>query len=236
MKNWAIIPAAGAGIRMAQDGALPKQYLEINGRTLLEHSLIRLDSTNLLAGIVVVLNEDDTYWQTLTPEVSVPVITATGGKERVHSVLNGLLALESQAAEDDWVLVHDAARPCIKPQDVAALIQMLADTDVGGLLAMPVNDTIKQGGADMKVSITLDRKLLWRAATPQMFRLGLLKRALASVVANDELVTDEAQALENAGFEVSLVPCSTDNIKVTYPEDLAIAERIQAMQGESSRS
>ena len=236
MKNWAIIPAAGAGIRMAQDGALPKQYLEINGRTLLEHSLIRLDSTNLLAGIVVVLNEDDTHWQTLTPEVSVPVITATGGKERVHSVLNGLLALESQAAEDDWVLVHDAARPCIKPQDVAALIQMLADTDVGGLLAMPVNDTIKQGGADMKVSITLDRKLLWRAATPQMFRLGLLKRALASAVANDELVTDEAQALENAGFEVSLVPCSTDNIKVTYPEDLAIAERIQAMQGESSRS
>jgi len=236
MKNWAIIPAAGAGIRMAQDGALPKQYLEINGRTLLEHSLIRLDSTNLLAGIVVVLNEDDTHWQTLTSEVSVPVITATGGKERVHSVLNGLLALESQAAEDDWVLVHDAARPCIKPQDVAALIQTLADTDVGGLLAMPVNDTIKQGGADMKVSITLDRKLLWRAATPQMFRLGLLKRALASAVANDELVTDEAQALENAGFEVSLVPCSTDNIKVTYPEDLAIAERIQAMQGESSRS
>jgi len=236
MKYWAIIPAAGAGSRMAQDDTLPKQYLEINGRTLLEHSLIRLDSTNLFAGIVVVLDEDDTHWQSLTPEVSVRVITATGGKERVHSVLNGLAALEGQAAEDDWVLVHDAARPCIKPQDVAALIQTLADTDVGGLLAMPVNDTIKQAGADMKVSTTLDRKLLWRAATPQMFRLGLLNRALASAVANDEFVTDDAQAMENAGYEMSLVPCSTDNIKVTYPEDLAIAERIQVMQGESNRS
>ncbi len=235
MKYWAIIPAAGAGSRMAQDDALPKQYLEINGRTLLEHSLIRLDSTNFLDGIVVVLNEDDTHWQTLTPEVSVPVITATGGTERVHSVLNGLSALKCQAAEDDWVLVHDAARPCIKPQDVAALIQTLADTSVGGLLAMPVNDTIKQAGADMKVSTTLDRKLLWRAATPQMFRLGLLNRALAHAVANDDLVTDEAQAMENAGYDVSLVPCSTDNIKVTYSEDLAIAERVQVMQGEGSR-
>jgi 2-C-methyl-D-erythritol 4-phosphate cytidylyltransferase len=236
MKYWAIIPAAGAGSRMAQDDALPKQYLEINDRTLLEHSLIRLDSTNLLAGIVVVLNEDDTHWQSLTLEVSVPVITATGGKERVHSVLNGLAALESLAAKDDWVIVHDAARPCIRPQDVAALIHTLSDTGVGGLLAMPVNDTIKQAGADMKVSRTLDRKRLWRAATPQMFRLGLLNRALVSALANDDLVTDEAQAMENAGFEVSLMPCSSDNIKVTYPEDLAIAEQIQVMQGESSRS
>jgi len=221
VRCWGVIPAAGKGTRMGT--ARPKQYLELAGRTVLEHTLERLAADPRIAGIVVALGADDTEWARLRPPPGVEVRTVIGGAERCHSVLNALRDLAARAAPGDWVLVHDAARPCLRPADLTRLIDTLAADPVGGLLAVPVRDTMKRADGDERVAGTVERGGLWHAQTPQMFRLEALRTALEAAVAAGVLVTDEAAAMERAGHRPRLVPGSGDNLKITRPEDLALA-------------
>jgi 2-C-methyl-D-erythritol 4-phosphate cytidylyltransferase len=213
---------------------LPKQYLQLLGRAVIAHALDRLAGHPRIAGSVVVLAREDRYWDALAPAPLPRPRRVDGGAERHHSVLNGLEALVNDAAADDWVLVHDAARPCVRREDVDRLMDVLADHPVGGLLGLPVRDTMKRADADGGVRETVSREGLWHALTPQMFRFGLLRSALREAVAGGRLVTDEAQAMELAGHTPRIVEGSPDNIKVTHPRDLALAElflRAQERQG-----
>ena len=168
------------------------------------------------------LAEDDKFWPTLVLE-GIEIHTATGGPTRARSVLNGLNVLREIAGEDDWVLVHDAARPCIRAADIERLIDAVGGDINGGLLALPINDTVKREH-DARSMETLDRSHLWRAQTPQLFPIKELTSALRAALADDVAITDEANAMERQGFKPKLVPGSETNIKVTYPGDLAIAE------------
>ncbi len=224
IRYWAIVPAAGAGRRMGS--AIPKQYLPLAGQSVIVHTLDTLLCHPRLAGVVVVISAEDEWW----PEVAAgrvtdkPLLVVTGGAERSHSVLNGLNALQEQAHPEDWVLVHDAARPCLSTADLERLFTELTDDPVGGLLATPVQDTLKQVDAAGRIVATVDRSQLWRALTPQMFRLGPLRDALRGALAHGQLVTDEAAAMEAAGFTPRLIEGRADNLKITRPEDLALAE------------
>ena len=213
--------------------ALPKQYLEVAGRRVIEHTLARLCAHPRIAGVMVVLGADDPWWA----RVSVPpvdrLLTTPGGGERCHSVLNGLRALAAVAAPGDWVLVHDAARPCVRRTDLDRLMDTLADHPVGGLLGLPVRDTMKRADDTGGVTETVSRAALWHAQTPQMFRLAALRAALEAATGGGRLVTDEAEAMELAGFAPRMVEGSPDNIKVTHPEDLALAALfLQAQEAE----
>ena len=231
---WAVVPAAGIGRRMGAEK--PKQYLKLLDKTVIEHSLAPFCEHPLIAGIVVAIAEDDPHWQALAVSGHPKISRATGGAERCHSVLNGLNHLAARAADDDWVLVHDAARPCVKIADLELLIGAVKDHAVGGLLAAPLSDTVKraeQGGvrgegpgreATYEVQTTVNRDGLWRALTPQMFRLAPLRESLAAVVAKRGVATDEAQAMESQGRKPRLVPAGAHNIKIARPEDLALAE------------
>ena len=216
---WAVVPAAGVGARMAADR--PKQYLTVAGRTVLEHTLACFLDHPALLGVVVSLADHDPYWPHLACATDGRIRRAAGGRERADSVLNALQVLQEQgAADEDWVLVHDAARPNLARSDLDRLLSMLADDPVGGLLAVPARDTLKRAGADGRVSATLDRSTVWQAFTPQMFRLGMLHRALADCLVAQVMVTDEASAIEWAGQAPRLIEGRGDNLKVTRPEDL----------------
>ncbi|SDV02913.1 2-C-methyl-D-erythritol 4-phosphate cytidylyltransferase [Pseudomonas mucidolens] len=216
---WAVIPAAGVGARMAADR--PKQYLQLGGRTILEHSLGCFLDHPALMGLVVSLAVDDPYWPNLAYANDPRITRVEGGDERSGSVLNALLHLHAQgASDDDWVLVHDAARPNLSRDDLDKLLSALADDPVGGLLAVPARDTLKRVDKHGRVVETVDRSLIWQAYTPQMFRLGALHRALADSLVADALITDEASAMEWAGQAPRLIEGRSDNIKVTRPEDL----------------
>ena len=218
---WAVVPAAGVGSRMG--GGLPKQYLQLAGCSVLEHSLLALLSCQRLAAVVVALHPQDDRAARL-PVLSDPrVQRVSGGAERSDSVQAGLTALAARAAPDDWVLVHDAARPCLQGQDIALLIDRVTATGTGGLLAEAIVDTVKEAGADALVERTLDRGRLWRAQTPQMFRLGQLRQALERADREGLAITDEASAMELAGYPVQLVPGPARNLKVTRPADLRLA-------------
>lgn len=222
-RYWAVIPAAGSGSRMAAD--IPKQYLPLHGQTVLEHALDALFGCARISGIVLALSADDSHWHELeTRYADRNLVCASGGRERCHSVLQALQQLAVQAGDADWVLVHDAARPCLRAEDVDALIDTLAAGGDGGLLGMPVSDTMKRTRPDGEITETVDRDGLWHAQTPQMFRLGQLRSALEQALARDILVTDEAAAMELAGYHPRVVRGHADNIKVTVPEDLALAE------------
>jgi 2-C-methyl-D-erythritol 4-phosphate cytidylyltransferase len=221
LKYWAVVPAAGVGKRMHADR--PKQYMQIDGRPLIEHAISRLLADPHIEGIVVAISKEDEYWPDLKLCLDKPLWVAEGGVERCHSVLNALQELATHASDDDWVLVHDAARPCVRPDDIANLIKQLADDAVGGLLAVPVRDTMKRTGSSRHVITTEAREGLWHALTPQMFRFGKLRHALEQVIEDEALVTDESSAMELAGNEPLLVEGHADNIKVTRPEDLALA-------------
>ena len=222
-KIWAVLPAAGAGKRMAT--GIPKQYLKIGARTVIEHSLDALLSCRQINAVVVVTSPGDTYWPGIQAGYSGrPIENVPGGKERCHSVLNGLEHLAQTADKDDWVLVHDAARPCLRTSDVDSLVDTLSDDRVGGLLGLPVADTMKRVTRDRRVEQTVARDGLWHALTPQMFRLGQLRDALNAVLENGELVTDEAAAMEFAGYQPRMVQGHRDNIKITLPADLELAE------------
>jgi 2-C-methyl-D-erythritol 4-phosphate cytidylyltransferase len=228
--HWVVVPAAGTGTRMGT--ALPKQYLSLAGRPIIAHALERVAGHPAVAGAVVVLAADDRQWDAVDLGPLPRPRRAEGGSERCHSVLNGLEALRGVARADDWVLVHDAARPCVRRADVDRLVTDLAGHPVGGLLGLPVRDTMKRADARGEVRETVSREGLWHALTPQMFRLGLLRDALRAVLATGRLVTDEAQAVELAGHRPRLVEGHPDNIKVTHPQDLRLAALFLAAQGE----
>lgn len=224
---WTVIPAAGAGRRMGAE--LPKQYLRIHGRTVLEWALQPFLLDAGCRGVVLALAADDAHWSQLNlqqPKVHV----ATGADQRADTVLAGLNVLldELHADAHDWVLVHDAARPCLHADDLAALLRAAADEAVGALLATPVVDTLKQADDGLRVSGTVPRAGLWRAQTPQMFRIGLLRDALLRARAQGVAVTDEASAVEALGLQPRLVAGRADNLKLTLPEDLALAHSVLA--------
>ena len=219
---WAVIPASGSGRRLGADK--PKQYLKLLNRTILEHSLLPFCEHPQIKGIAVAVADDDKYWPTLALSGHARVVRASGGRERCHSVLNGIKRLAEFANDDDWALVHDAARPCVTVADIDRLITGLRDHPVGGILALPVNDTVKQAGPEREIQATLEREQLWRALTPQMFRLGLLRDSLVVAAGDDQLVTDEAQALELRGYRPGIVQGRAHNIKVSLAEDLSLAE------------
>jgi 2-C-methyl-D-erythritol 4-phosphate cytidylyltransferase len=220
IKFWAVVPAAGAGKRMNADR--PKQYLELAGKTVLEQTLLRLLQATVFETIAVAISRDDPYWPELEISRHKKILTAEGGKERADSVLSALKAIQGKASDNDWVLVHDAARPCITTADIHHLVENLIDDDVGGILALSSPDTLKnvQGGS---IVGTLDRSRIWRALTPQMFRYGMLKNALEEAEGNSA-ITDEASALELKGLQPKIVESRADNIKITRPEDLALAQ------------
>jgi len=218
---WAILPAAGIGSRMGGD--LPKQYIEVAGATLFEHSLRALLACRQLTAVVVALHPEDSRAANLQILDDARVQSVIGGAQRSDSVLAGLDALAQQAAPQDWVLVHDAARPCLQREDSRRLIARVTDSGIGGILAEPIVDTVKQMGEDGLVAATLDRNTLWRAQTPQMFRLGELRDALERAAGQGLAVTDEASAMEMAGYPVQLVAGSSRNLKVTVPADLQLA-------------
>jgi 2-C-methyl-D-erythritol 4-phosphate cytidylyltransferase len=228
---WVVVPAAGIGRRMHSE--IPKQYLSIEGRSVLEHTLHRLSQHPAITEIVVALAADDPYWAKQHLDwVARPITTVVGGNERCDSVLSGLRALAKRAQDSDWVLVHDAARPCVRVSDIHMLIKQCGTDAVGGLLAIPVRDTMKQANADGKVEKTVARDQLWHALTPQMFRYGKLVQALEQAQHQGVQVTDEAMAMELAGQQATLVEGHADNIKITRPEDLTLAAFYLREQGE----
>jgi 2-C-methyl-D-erythritol 4-phosphate cytidylyltransferase len=218
-RYWAVIPAAGAGKRMQSD--IPKQYLQINGKPIIEYTLEVFTKHPDIESVIVAISDTDEYWGELPVSKHPKVKTTGGGIERCHSVMNCLDYLSDIADESNWVLVHDAARPCLKSTDIDKLINDVSGTD-GGLLALPVRDTMKRSN-DRHVSETVSREGLWHALTPQMFRLHNLQLALKAVIDSGELVTDESLAMERAGYRPLLVEGRPDNIKVTHNEDLYLA-------------
>ncbi len=223
MIAWAVIPAAGSGSRMGGDR--PKQYLPLAGRTVIEHVIDRFVAHPAIRGIVVALADGDPWRERLERDGDTPVLTVTGGAERHHSVLNALHRLQSIADTHDWVLVHDAARPCLRAADIDRLIEALRDHPVGGLLGLPVADTLKRVDHDGDVVATLSRENVWYASTPQMFRLGELTAAIERAIRERVAITDEAGAIERTARMPRMVEGSPDNIKITRPADLALAEQ-----------
>lgn len=231
-KVWAIVPAAGIGSRMQAD--IPKQYLKIERKTVLAHTLERLASHPDIAGIVVAVADHDDWWPTLNLQLSCELLVAQGGEQRADSVFNALNLLAKHTRQDPWVLVHDAARPCLRLHDIEQMLSELDSHPVGGILGIPVNDTVKRVDNNNAISETVCRQGLWRAATPQMFRLRALMQALSEAAEQGLSVTDEASAMEMAGFQPQMVEGHSDNIKITVPQDLALARLfMQQQKGES---
>ena len=218
-----VVPAAGVGARMQANK--PKQYIQLGNKTVLEHTIDKLNTTIPNALIIVAISEDDAYF----PALDLPsnVITVLGGKQRADSVLNALNYLAINHVVD-WVLVHDAARPLVLPNDILKLISTCQSNQCGGILASKVRDTIKQGSHF--VDATVPRETLWQAQTPQMFLLNELTSALTNALNAHVAITDEASAIEWAGGKVQLIESRADNIKLTTPDDIAIAEFLIAKQ------
>lgn len=218
---WCVIPAAGRGTRVGGD--CPKQYLPLAGRALILHTLERLASHPRIAGLMVALAADDRRWPGIGTLAGKPVLTTTGGGERADSVLAGLRALPAGVGEDAFVLVHDAARPCVRASDIERLVEV-ASVGEGGLLGAPLRDTLKRADERGCSILTEPREQRWRAFTPQMFRRGQLVAAIEAAVRDGVIVSDEAMAMERAGHAPRLVEGAEDNIKVTTAADFALAE------------
>lgn len=230
---YAVVPAAGVGARMG--AAKPKQYLSLLGKTVLEHTLGTLLSITALQRIVVVVSPDDDYWRALPILTDPRIVVVEGGAARSQSVLNGIEALSPHCTEGDWLLVHDVARPCIERRDIMALIERLRQDSVGGILALPVSDTLKQVDQQLRITATVDRSHLWQAQTPQMFRYQLLHQALLRAKAENVVITDEASAIEWAGFSPTVVVSTASNIKITRAGDLALAAFILQSQQQEDK-
>jgi 2-C-methyl-D-erythritol 4-phosphate cytidylyltransferase len=226
LRYIALVPAAGVGARV--DGEVPKQYLRLGQRTMLEHSIDALLSDGRIDRLFVVVAPADTRWQRLNVDHERVEFLPVGGASRAESVRNGLIAIAARTADDDRVLVHDAARPCLTEEQLGRLIDDIGDDDTGGLLAVPLADTLKRA-EDGRVCITLDRSSLWCAQTPQLFRVGSLRAALAGGAIEE--ITDEASAMERTGHAPRLVMGGVSNLKVTTAEDLVLARAILAEQG-----
>lgn len=230
---WCIVPAAGAGRRVG--GPVAKQYRSLLGKPMLLRTMERLAAHPRVAGLMVPLAPDDAQWPGLVMCAGKPVRTCSGGRERADSVLAGLRALRGKVEDDAFVLVHDAARPCVPLADVEKLLKLGLAHPVGGLLAVPVRDTVKRAAAGDEVAESVSRDGLWRALTPQVFRLGELADALSTALADPataKYVTDEASALELLGRRPLLVEGSDDNLKVTTEADFRRAEQLMIAQGE----
>lgn len=225
---WGAIPAAGVGQRMGAD--LPKQYLPLGGTTVLDLSIRRLLEHPRIDSVLVALGKEDPYWQQGEHAGNPAVHSIVGGSERVHSVRNLLTRLLDIGDANDWVLVHDAARPCLRAKDLRQLIEGCEKHPVGGLLAVPVHDTMKRSDAAGQVWETVAREALWHAQTPQMFRLGQLSRAIDHGLDQGLNLTDEASAIEAIGERPLLVTGHWDNLKITRPGDLELAAFILQRQ------
>ncbi len=213
--------------------AVPKQYLPLRGRPVILHTLERLCHHPRLSGVLVGISPGDRHWPEYATEAGrLPRFLGAypGGESRARTVLNGLKALAAQASAGDWVLVHDAVRPCIRPQDIDTLVDAAGED--GALLALPVADTVKRADPSGRVAETVSRVGLWRALTPQIFRVGMLRDALEKTLARGDEITDEAAAVEATGAHPRLVAGHADNIKITLPGDLALAELFLRRQEE----
>jgi len=228
--SWIIVPAAGTGRRFG--GVIPKQYQSLAGKTVIEHTLERLLSVNE-AVVVVAVHPEDTHWPRLPVFDHPRIRTVHGGKERADSVRLALECLSREAHADDWVLVHDVARPCVRALEIRHLISALGHHKVGGVLAIPISDTVKRVDNGANVAATEDRSRLWLAQTPQMFRYGLLSWSLKMAARQQWLPTDESAAVERLGHVPQVIEGSRDNIKITRREDLVIAEAILRYQHEA---
>lgn len=219
-----IVPAAGVGKRMKAN--CPKQYLTINNKPILYHTVMRLLSHPLITKVIVALSEDDQYFSNSGLADRQDVLRVTGGKERVDSVLSGLRAVDN--SKYPWVLVHDAARPCVSIEDIDSLIQQTRKHNHGGILASPVRDTMKRGKCAIQGSVTVEhtveREQLWHALTPQMYKTQELISAIELSISEQVTITDEASAIEHAKLPSLLVSGSIENIKITHPNDLSLAE------------
>lgn len=220
-RYWAVVPAAGVGSRM--EASIPKQYLNLAGKTVLERTLERLLFEPRISKIIVAISPQDEHWRAIDNRFSDRIATTIGGKERADSVLAGLEALADQASDDDWILVHDAARPCVTSEEIDQLIGQVNSHPVGGILAQPLHDTLKKVDGT-EIQGTIDRKQVWRALTPQMFRFGVLKKALEQGGADKTAITDESSAIEALGLHPLVVEGKQSNLKITRPADLALAE------------
>ena len=221
-----VIPAAGVGKRM--QAHCPKQYLTINHQTILEHTVLRLLSHPEVSLIVISLGAEDEYYPQTSLFNHPKIETVIGGKERVHSVLSGLKSIDHERYP--WVLVHDAARPCITHVDISCLIARCREKKQGGLLASPVRDTIKQSKTTNHVDKTIDRSVLWHALTPQMYKTEELTTAISAALNNQTDITDESSAIEMYGLPSMLIEGRGDNIKITREDDLAMATFILQQQ------
>ena len=230
MSRWIIVPAAGTGRRFGGDE--PKQYQLLNNKTVIEHTLERLLAVDESI-VVVAVNTEDNRWQKLEVFEHPRIRTVHGGDERADSVRLALECLQREAHTDDWVLVHDVARPCVRVADIHKLIDNLNDHKVGGVLATPVSDTVKRVLNSTDIESTEDRTQLWAAQTPQMFRYGLLSWSLKTAIRDHWTPTDESAAIERLGHIPQVVEGSRDNIKITRSEDMAVAEAIMSYQQET---
>jgi 2-C-methyl-D-erythritol 4-phosphate cytidylyltransferase len=226
---WAIVPAAGIGSRMQADR--PKQYLDLNGKTVLQHTLQGLAEHSRIQGIIVAVADNDPWWPQIAVDTAIPIHVVVGGEERADSVYNALKELAKICDANPWVLVHDAARPCLRHQDIDRMLSILGEHPVGGILGIPVTDTVKRTNQDDDIIETVERQGLWRASTPQMFRLNTLKEALLNAKKQQLMITDEASAIELAGLQAMMVEGHADNIKITLPQDLDLARLFLQQQG-----
>jgi len=239
-KVWVVIPAAGIGKRMQSE--TPKQYIKIKGKTILEHTLDCFINHPQIAGCVVALASEDPYWKSLnihTTASEFPLYSVEGGDQRSDSVEQALdyLSVVEKLAEDSWVMVHDAARPCLSQQDITRLLSLITEGASGGILASPVRDTMKRAKqGELVISQTESRDDLWHALTPQLFKLGELTEALEYCLENGLTVTDEASAMEARGYTVKLVEGDSSNIKVTRPADIELASWLLSQEGKANET
>ena len=222
VRYWVVIPAAGVGKRMGVDK--PKQYIEVSNKTIIEHTIKCFLDREEIEKVVVAISNTDEYWPELQISKHEKVITAPGGAERYQSVFNGLKELQDKAEQNDWVLVHDAARPCLSQSAIDRLMIELREHEVGGILAMPCRDTMKRSNEKREIIDTVERESLWHAQTPQMFKYEKLYSAISDVLKKDIVVTDEAMAIELSGFKPLLVRGQQENIKITHKDDLKYLE------------
>ncbi len=230
-KIWAVIPAGGTGSRM--NTVIPKQYLPVSGRAVIEHTLARICQCSSVNHVVVGIARADLNWPQLSFDHDKLTAVVEAGTERVDTVANCLQFIVEQGGEADWVLVHDAARPCIRVSDIERLLAAVIGYTDGGILALPLSDTIKRSRQNTTAGVileTVSREGLWRAMTPQVFKAGELLSAIEQARLEGVSLTDEASAMELTAAQTMLVPCSPDNIKITLPQDIQFAEMILRAQ------
>ncbi len=232
VKIWAVIPAGGVGTRML--AGQPKQYLSLHRKPLVEHTIARLARVPQIDRMVIGIAKSDTQWRNLDFPEKQHVTPIEAGSQRVDTVENCLRYIIREGGQQDWALVHDAARPCVRPSEIQNLIEAIIQANSGGLLALPMSDTLKRGAQvdsqAVRVIDTIPRENLWRAMTPQMFKVGELHAAIVRARGQGVQITDEASAMEAFGVQPLLIPSSPDNIKITHPDDIRFADMILSAQ------